>query len=214
MKIRCVFVDLDGTLISNPSSEKRFFWYLLKNKIIGWRNLLAWLKFLICYYPQFGTRVLQQNKAYLANLNEAEIKKAAQDFFGCKLKLLIDQRIFKQLNTYKNEGARLVLLTGAPHFIAELFYSYLHFDDVIASSLAISDGKFQALPPIQVPFDKNKLILAGEYCQQNQFSIAECTAFADSIHDVFLLEAVHEAIVVNPSKKMRQLAEKRNWKII
>lgn len=214
MKIRCVFVDLDGTLIQNPSSEKRFFWHLLKNKIIGWQGLLAWLTFFIRHYPKLGAGVLQKNKAYLINLNEIEIKKIAQDFFEQNLKSLIDEPILKRIRNYKSGGARLVLLTGAPNFIAEQFFRHLNFDDFIASNPAIHENKFQALLPTQVPFDKNKLILADEYCQQHQFSISECAAFADSTHDVFLLDAVREAIVINPSTKMRAIAEKKGWEII
>src|SRR5713101_1130801 len=62
------FFDIDGTLLAEPSLERRFFWELLRRKKIPARNYLAWLAETIrlgLHDPRQLRAVAQTNKRYL-----------------------------------------------------------------------------------------------------------------------------------------------------
>jgi len=59
------FFDLDGTLISLPSMEKRFFSLLRYRRIIGIRNYFLWLAGAVRLAPRGISQIMRANKMYL-----------------------------------------------------------------------------------------------------------------------------------------------------
>src|SRR5438045_2885210 len=59
------FFDLDGTLVTRPSLEKRFFRMLRNRRAIPARNYLLWLREAMRLMPRGIGAILQANKMYL-----------------------------------------------------------------------------------------------------------------------------------------------------
>lgn len=60
---------------------------------------------------------------------------------------------------------------------------------------------------------KYKLQKAQESCNNLNTSLKKAAFYADSINDLQLLEEVGFPMVVNPSEKLRVVAEERHWQI-
>lgn len=211
---KIVFFDLDGTLTDNPSSEKLFFSWLLFHGYIGLRQIFATLLFFIKWLPKFKQQVFVKNKGYLYNLSVEKVAALGREFATNKLLPRVRARMQKILNQHLAAGDLVILLTGSPDFIAEVFAEYLEIPKVYAMQYATQDGRFANLPPLQHPYAHGKLELIKRICTEYKFDIKNTVAYANSIHDFALLQAVGVPIAVTPDRKLRKIATAQGWEIL
>jgi HAD superfamily hydrolase (TIGR01490 family) len=76
------FFDLDGTLISLPSMEKRFFSLLRYRRIIGIRNYFLWLAGAVRLVPRGIRQIMHANKMYLWGV-PVDVEGGGTDLPGC-----------------------------------------------------------------------------------------------------------------------------------
>lgn len=210
---KCVFIDLDGTLLPNPSSEMRFIKYLLREKYISRKQFIHPIWFTLKYGAGLRKAVFAKNKGYLTHLNFKAVQNAAVEFFNTDLAHLLNKKLVHEIKKYQDQHIPTVLLTGAPDFIAEVISQHLKLSDVIATRCSIKNNCFTNHPPIQHPYGIEKASLAQAYCKIKNYSLNKCIAFADSKHDVALLSLMGMAILVNPTKKLGAIAREKNWEI-
>lgn len=211
---KLVFFDLDGTLIDNPSSEKLYFLWLLLHGYIGIKQILRALKFTIKWFNKFKSEILVKNKAYLYQLPVKKITKNAQQFTITKLLPRLRPYIVQRLIQHQTAGDIIVLLTGSPKFIADVFANHLGINEIQATELMCLDDQFSDLPPLQHPFAKTKPLIAQKICAKYNIAIGDSIAYTNSIHDLALMESVGKAIAVTPDNKLRHIALQKNWEII
>jgi HAD superfamily hydrolase (TIGR01490 family) len=214
MTKRIAFFDLDGTILQGLSSERVFFFHLIKKRHLGiWRLFKYWLS-LVKSLPKHKFRIFIKNKAYLAGFSEDEIKQLAEKFVTKNLLPRIHPALIQKIEQHRASNDILVLLTGTPYFLAEVFARHLNIEHVEATYCVLENNYFTEESPTQSPFAEEKLAIAEKLCQQYQADIKDCVAYGNSIHDAPLLAAVGLAIAVDPDKKLHKLAEKNNWEII
>ncbi len=214
MKPRAAFFDLDGTLINKPSCERRFFRALWLLDLLGPRQFLAAISFFFLWFWRFGLDTGRKNKAYLSGLEPEAIDAVASYWLRNNLDSMWDREILEQVEICRQAGYQLVLLTGAPEFIAEPIAKRLGMDDCIATRCRIQNDSFTAGPPIVHPLGKAKLDLAEDWCRARNISLADCTAYGDSHQDGHLLGAVATPVAVNPDRRMVRLATANNWQVV
>lgn len=212
--VRPVFVDLDGTLIDKPSTEKRFVIYLLRRRIIGPKQWLSAAAFFIRYGRIFGRNVARKNKAYLHDIEVERVCSLARSFARQELLPCLRPFVVRRLQQHHQAGDQIILLTGAPAFLAEPLAAAIGAQAVIATSLAIADGRFTSAPPLRHPFAESKVDAALGFCLAAGVRLAECTAYADSVHDLPLLALVGSAIAVTPDAGLRTAAWRHGWEIV
>jgi len=211
---RIAFFDLDGTILQGLSSEKSFFFHLIKQRHLGiWRLFKYWLS-ILKLLPKYKFRVFIKNKAYLVGFSEDEIKKLAEKFVTENLLKKIHPELIQKIEQHRASHDALILLTGTPYFIAEIFAKHLNIEHVEATHCVLEDNYFTEQEPAQSPFAEEKLTIAEKLCQQYQANIKDCVAYGNSIHDAILLSAVGCAIAVSPDRKLRKFAEKNGWEIV
>lgn len=214
MSKRIAFFDLDGTILGGMNSERSFFFYLIRKRHIGLKHFLKYWMFILKWLPKYKLKVFVQNKAYLTGMPKDKIKKLAKEYVNEKLLKKIKPKLVKKIEQHRKNNDILVLLTGAPHFIAKIFAKHLRIDHLEPSYCVIENNYFTNLPPTQNPFAEEKLTIAEKVCQQYQTDLKDCFAYGNSIYDAALLSAVGHAIAVNPDMLLRKLAKKNNWEII
>lgn len=211
---KLVFFDLDGTLINNPSSENLYLFWLFVHGYIGIKQVICVLKFIGKWLCKFKSEILIKNKAYLCGLPMEETIQKAKQF--AKIKLLPRLRLYvvERLKQHQANGDIIVLLTGAPKFIAEVFAKQLEIFEIKATEFSCFNNYFSDLPPSQHPFAQEKVTVAQKVCAKYNSDFRNSIAYANSIHDLALLEKVGRAVVVTPDRKLRHIAMQRNWEII
>ena len=212
--MRVAIFDIDGTLISGASSERRFYGHLLRTGNQGPRQVLAAAWFLCRWWPRDGRHVFKKNKAYLAWLRRDKVRRLAAEWIAGLDGDLWFIACVDRLRRHRDAGDRIVLLSGTPDFIASAIADQLGGAEVIASECATRGDRFSAGRPGQHPFDQEKRRLAARFCRNNGIAPQAVIAYGDSIHDLPLLEWAGSAVAVRPDAQLESVALRRGWEII
>ena len=138
----------------------------------------------------------------------------AKQFAAKKLLSRLRPNIMQRLEQHKTNNDIVILLTGAPKFIAEVFAKQLGVFEIRATEFSILNDCFNDSSPLQHPFGQEKVTVAQKVCDKYNLALSDSVAYGNSIHDLALLEKVGQAIAVTPDNKLRRIATKRNWEIL
>ena len=209
-----VFVDVDGTLLDGPGSERLFLGHLLAHRVIGPRHLARAARFVATHGWLYGRHVFKKNKAYLCGLDVAEVTELAADFARCNLVPRLRPRVLLRLARHRGAGETIALLTGTPDFIAAPLAGEIGATLTLATRCAQENGRFRKDPPDVHPFALEKALLASDICASRGVPLTSCAAYADSMDDVPLLRRVGRPVAVHPDRKLERIAENEGWEIL
>ena len=207
-------MDIDGTMLRGTSCERLFLPYLRRRGLLGIRQQTAFLWFTLRWLWCDGGDIFKANKAYLAGLDGDKVEAVANEFVRDIIAPRLDKGLLDRLGAHLAAGDAVVLLSGAPDFIAKPLAAAVGARDAIAAVCASQDGVFTAARPLVHPFAERKLFFAEKYCQKNHLDIQYTIAYADHFSDRSLLEMVGTAIAAHPDTSLRSLAKQRGWEII
>jgi HAD superfamily hydrolase (TIGR01490 family) len=209
-----VLFDLDGTLLPLPSCERRFVAWLRDTRRLGVGPLLRGAAFALRWAPHYGRHVWKKNKAYVAGLPVATVEAWGREFAEEVVRPQLRWGLVQSLALHQIRADTIVLLTGAADFLARPVAESLGVTHVVASECQVAHGRYTADPPPVHPFAAEKLRLANKLCQRFGCSLANVTAYADSIHDRELLAAVGQPVAVCPDPALRRLAFANAWSVL
>lgn len=208
-------IDVDGTLLTGSrSSEALFIRYLLRNGLLGPRQMGAAAWFMARHGLAHGRHAFRKNKAYLAGLTLVEIAAIAETFTADELTPILDQALLRRMDEHRAAGAPVMLLTGTPDFIAAPLARLVRADGWRGARYAVREGVFQAALPVEHPLGLDKVRAAMALCEEGGSTLRDATAYADSSHDLPLLQGVRRAVVVRPDDKLLAEAKARGWEIM
>lgn len=205
--------DIDGTLVRG-SSERLFWLYLATRGRQGPRQIFSYLLFLIRYLPTGGIHTVKKNKAYLTGLRASDIALLAAEFVQTWLVKRLNDRAVQRLRQHLQRKDVVVLLSGTIDPIARALADHLGVRRVCATLCSERHGRYLPQPPETHPFGAAKLSLAKQLASQLELDLAQASAYGDSGHDIFLLEAVGHPVAVGPDQKLLAVATARDWEII
>jgi HAD superfamily hydrolase (TIGR01490 family) len=211
--MRLAIFDLDGTIVRG-SSERMFWRYLVSRGRQGPRQIAAYLLFLVRYLPTGGIHTLKKNKAYLCGLERADVDALAEEFVATRLMPRLRNAVVQRLRQHVQRGDAVVLLTGTIEPIARALARQLGVRYVCATLCSERGGRYLAQPPETHPFGAAKLGLSRQLAAQIGCELKNASAYGDSRHDLFLLEAVSEPVAVSPDAELSRVALERDWEII
>jgi HAD superfamily hydrolase (TIGR01490 family) len=206
--------DIDGTLVTGPSTEKRFALHLARSGRLGPRQVLAFLAFLPRQAACFGRHVLKKDKAYLAGLRERDMRDLAAAWVTSALQRAWFEPCLARLRRHHEAGDVVVLLSGTPQFVAAAIGGALGVEHVIGSECAVSNGRFLAQPPVNHPFGDRKVAIVADLARLYGVDASEITAYGDSIHDLPLFMSVGKAIAVRPDEALATVASEAGWETL
>ena len=213
-KPRLALFDIDGTLLREPSSEKRFMLWMFLRGRIGLIRLLAYAVFSLRYLPRYGAQVFAKNKSLLWRHSSSSAELLAKDWAARRLARILFGPCVERLRLHQQRGDIVVLLSGSLDFLAEAIAGELGVTNVVATQCAARDGRFSFAPPKVHRVAEAKLTAAKELCRQFDVSLPRTAAYANSITDLPLLAACGIPVAVNPDPALRVVANERGWEII
>jgi HAD superfamily hydrolase (TIGR01490 family) len=211
--MRLAIFDVDGTLVRG-SSERMFWRYLAARGRQGPRQIAAFLSFMLRYLPTGGIHTIKKNKAYLSGLESADVAALAEEFVATRLVPRLNDAVVQRLRQHSLRGDAVVLLTGTIDPIAQALARRLGVRHVCATLCSERNGRYLAQPPETHPFGAAKLGLSRQLAAQIGVDLKTATAYGDSRHDLYLLEAVSEPVAVSPDSGLFAVALARDWEII
>lgn len=211
--MKLAIFDIDGTLL-HGSSERAFWRYLAARGRLGPKQVFAYLLFLVRYLPTGGIHTLKKNKAYLAGLTTEEVAALACDFVAARLVPRLYQRCVQRLQEHQRRGDTVVLISGTIEPIARALAAKLGVKHVCATLCSERNGYYLPQPPETHPFGAAKLSLARQLALELDADLRQASAYGDSHHDLFLLDAVGEPVAVMPDSRLADAAAANDWEII
>lgn len=118
------------------------------------------------------------------------------------------------LQSDREAGYKLVLVTGGMDFAVEHASVELGFDYLLANKMVFSDGV--ATGRIREPLlaEKGKTDAMRDFCRQHEVDRDSLKAYSDSYSDLAMLEMAAHPAAVNPDKRLREVAEQRGWPVM
>jgi HAD superfamily hydrolase (TIGR01490 family) len=217
------FFDLDGTLIARPSLERRFFAELRERRAIPMRNYLLWLARAAWLAPRGIQTMRHTNKMYLRGVRagEGEFRRD-----GGQPQIAVP-RFFpegvEQVAWHAQQGHGIVLVSGTLARLAQEMALALVVRLAvrgIAASVAVcatrleqEDGRWTGWILGDAMFGEAKARAVRQLAAEKGFELAQCYAYGDCISDRWMLEAVGQAVAVNPSRRLETLARRKRWPV-
>jgi fatty acyl-CoA reductase len=117
----------------------------------------------------------------------------------------------RRVREHQALGHRTVLITGALDFVVKPLEPL--FDHIIAAHLGTKDGAYDGKLSSVPPTGETRAQALIDYARDNDFSLRESVAYADSSSDLPMLEVVGFPVAVNPETRLATIARKRGWLI-
>jgi HAD superfamily hydrolase (TIGR01490 family) len=210
------FFDLDGTLIPEPSLEKRFFTELRRARAIPLTNYLRWSLQALRLLPDGLLAVQQRNKRYLAGLS-------CDLVFRYQESIVFFEEGIDRVAWHAQCGHGIVLASGTIEALAQLAAMALECElearnmsvrpKILATRLAEEHGRWTGYLAGEATYGQQKARAVERLAATEGFDLRECHAYGNSVQDGPLLCAVGRAHAVNPARDMAALANEKDWPI-
>jgi len=219
------FFDLDGTVLPEPSLERRYLQYLAwrgESPRTGWlRAALRMVPLALRAHRSWETRdageaewavLTANNKAYLAGVPCETLPRFCSWLEQYPLPLLPDAR--RRMAWHIAQGHAVCLVTGSPAPLAEAVARQIHPTvEVLATKLEAASDHWtgNTLGPAMAGITKSRAI--AQLAAARRWHLLNCFAYGNSWADRWMLGRVGHAVAVNPSRKLENLARKYGWPI-
>ncbi len=207
--------DVDGTLVgSNVVSY--YAWLRMQELPLPLRTLWA-ASFLLKIPYYWGLDKISRahfNRAFYKNYagwKSSRARHLGRESFPYFTLERIYPDALATLREHKEKGHRVVLLSGAVDFLLEPFKDLA--DDVLSARLEEDDGHYTGeLSGAPVAGEARARMLAS-FARRRGLDLSRSYAYADSISDLPMLEAVGHPVAVNPDRRLARAAKEKGWQI-
>jgi len=210
---RLAFYDFDGTLAScNVVTQYAFFARHLPRTRAALKltklilTAPAWLAIDTCSRRLFNDLFFREYRG----MGEHWLRGLSEDLFEKVIRPAIYPGARSLVAADRESGCRTVLVTGSIDVALDPVVRYFRFDEVICNRLHCSNGT--ATGRLAPPLIAGKEKVAA--MRRLSRDLSQSKAYSDSFSDRAMLEAVGQPTAVNPDRRLKRLARRRNWPIL
>ena len=113
---------------------------------------------------------------------------------------------------HRERGEPVYIVSATLQEIVEELARELGFDGALGSTCEIEDGVYTGVS-LRACHGEGKAAAVRELAEQEGIDLAASTAYSDSHTDLPFLEAVGNPVVVNPDRRLAQIARERGWPV-
>jgi HAD superfamily hydrolase (TIGR01490 family) len=204
--------DVDRTLVPVTTTERIFIRYLLRRRAIGPGAVLNTLLFMMKQFPRVSPfEAIRRQRAYLAGQPYDKMRRLARECFETDIKPRIAREGIKSIQEHKTQGHSIVLLSGSLDFLLQPLVEYLGADHLIAAHLEVVDGRLTGRIVGDYPYGDHKASLIRHFAAEHGLDFTQSFAYADHHTDHTLLRLFGNPVVINPRRKMLEIARREGW---
>ncbi|MGH9744407.1 MAG: HAD family hydrolase [Candidatus Acidiferrum sp.] len=210
------FFDLDGTLIHDPSLEKRFVRILRLRNAIGIANYFLWLAEAARLAPRGINQILHANKMYLRGVCVAEP-------WWMNIPPFYPEAI-ERVAWHAEHGHLIVIMSGTLDALAEKVARELEAElgtrglrcnvRVCATRLEERGERWTGRIVGEAMFCEAKARAVRQAAADAALDLQRCFAYGDSAKDRWMLETVGKPTAVNPSHDLERIARRNDWPVL
>lgn len=208
------FFDLDHTIVRVNSGEA-LLRQAHKKRILSTSKLFNALFLALLYKLKIidPATIIEKLGGWLTGYPVESIEKLCGEIVEKDLIPAIRPEIICEIKKHKQQGAELVILSSAIASICNPLAKYLEMGTVISSELEVVDQKYTGHPLGKFCFREEKLNRISSYFESKNYKFEDAFYYADSIDDLPVLQSVGHPVCINPDRRLRKIAQKRNWVI-
>ncbi len=207
---KVAFFDIDGTLI-NVSSERQFFKYLISKKIVTLKDVLRVIRVSLYRILNLKNLQVRKNKHYLKGKEADLIVRTAKTFFNEELSPLISSKGLEEINSLKEKGYMIILLSGTLIPFVECFKDFCKADLGIGTHLESEDGTLTGEIRGTYAYKDGKADIVRTLAEEYNIDLDNSYAFANQYIDVKFMCLTGFPVAVNASPMLRLYARRNNW---
>jgi HAD superfamily hydrolase (TIGR01490 family) len=211
------FFDLDRTLISRSSSlslAPAFHRRGLLRRRDRTKAMVAQLVFI--RYGAGASRVGQtaeSGMAFLKGLPVEVMREIVAEAVDSAFKPHVYRDAIDLVARHRERGEKSFVVSAALQEIVDALVAELGFDGGLGSKAEVVDGSYTGRVARRLD-GRAKAEALTTLAADEGIELAESTAYSDSASDVPFLEAVGQAVAVNPDRKLRAIAAERGWRVL
>jgi HAD superfamily hydrolase (TIGR01490 family) len=210
--------DLDGTLLSGDSDV---LWcdFLMDKGVLDRATFSARNADMETRY-RAGTVGAQEFANFyvgiLAGKSPQQLESLRQQFLSTQVLPRIPPAAVRLVQGHLDAGDLVVMTTATNRFITEHTAAHFGIEHLLAIEAEVADGVFTGRTRGTLNMREGKLARLHEWlaARNQEFRQFRSTAYSDSINDLPLLEAVTEAIAVDPDPRLAAIAQQRGWRVM
>lgn len=220
------FFDLDGTLVPEPSLERRLMRFLYwRREWIPWKFALWLARYLkVSASPHEIRRderwvlATHGNKMYWRNVRVASLSRFAEqgvEFFGDGV---------RQIEWHASRGDKIFLVSGTLEALAQIAANELRgildrkglpkVIEVSATPLAENDGRWTGELSGEAIWGIAKARAIERLGREHRIDLARSFAYANSASDCAMLAKVGNPVAINPSGRLHRIAARAGWPVV
>lgn len=210
--------DLDKTITRRPTFTHFLLFFAKRHRAFRLALLPVWILALVGYrFGLYGRKPLKQFgiALFMGRYVPARIlDRAASDFVGNVVMRDLQPGAIAAIRADRQKGRRLVIATAAPEFYAREIGRQLGFDDVIATRHVVTDASDLSHEiDGENCYGEEKLKTVMGWLDMQQIERANCyiVAYSDHASDAPLLDWADQGYLINPSSKLKKLADSKKW---
>ena len=216
--------DLDGTLVNShlwlgivkhhlKTKENLFsvFWYLFSHMALApfWKmKLIPTEK----YYKSWGQDLALTMKGIKTDKAKVIFEWLSDQYLLPSSK----KNVLERLKKHQEEGFLTILTSGSFQDLIKIIANRLNIDFAIGTELEQKSDKFSGkiVPPFC--FGQGKAEKVKNFLSEKKLKInfKESFSYSDSFFDLPILEMAGNPVVVEPDKKLLEIAKNKGWQII
>jgi len=235
------FFDLDRTLVTWPSLEKRFFRMLRYRRLVGIRSYFWWLLEAVRLAPRGINQIIHANKMYLRGVRVDDsccetairVHLCAKNEAGKHGERRRQARMpvppfypeaIERVMWHAERGHWIVLVSGTLGLLAERAARVLEAElgargwmgkvRVCATRLEEKHERWTGRIVGEAMFGEAKARAVRRIAAEADLDLERCFAYGDSSSDWWMLEMVGRPAAVNPSSDLARIARRNDWAVL
>jgi HAD superfamily hydrolase (TIGR01490 family) len=211
------FFDLDKTVLAR-SSTLAFGRELYRDGLLGTSTLLKGLYAQMVYtLTGADDEKMESMRSALLELTkgwEAErVGRIVEETLDEVIVPIVYGEALDLFEEHRAAGRDLWLVSSSGEEIVRPIARHLGITDVIATRARVDDqGRFDGTLAFYA-YGVHKATAVRQVAEARGYDLADCFAYSDSITDLPMLQAVGQAVAVNPDRELRAAARAMGWEI-
>ena len=211
------FFDLDKTVIAKSSAlafGKPFYQGGLITRRAMLRSAYAQLMFQRAGADEAQmARIRDSVTAMITGWNVSQVRQIVAE----TLHELIEPTIYAEaaalIGEHRAAGRDVVIVSTSGEEVVAPIGALLGVDRVVATRMAVVDGHYTGAIEYYAA-GPAKAAAIRELAESEDYDLADCYAYSDSVSDVPMLETVGHPFAVNPDRGLRRAATEHDWPIL
>jgi len=210
------FFDVDGTLIPEPSLERRFFRAVRQTDAIPFGNYFLWVQEALRLLPKGIAAMVYGNKRHWSGVRCDQVLQQMEP-------IVFFEEGMERVAWHARQGHKIVLISGTPEPLARRVAQAVECELesrgigsqvlVCATRMEEQEGRWTGHLLGTAMYGDEKFRAVKRIAQEHGIELRGSHAYGNTLLDRAMLAAVEHAHVVNPGRDLAVVANQRDWEI-